>query len=570
MAGVKHKVKKYVKKYNDNKHSFGWVVSHTKPFMKSLSILMLLSVLTSGSTIAMTLVSRNIIDSATGASASTEGLYTNATLYIVVLLVSLLLTLLSSILTTVIVEKYTFGIRLKIYDSVMKTTWSYISKFHSGDIITRLSSDVQIVATGVAEIIPSIVSFGISFILAFGTLAFFDIRIALFALFLGPVTALIGVVTSRMMRPMQMKIQESESVYKSFMQESVSNLIVYKSFNAQDYASKQMTALRSERIKWVFKRQRISAVSSLLLTLSFQVGYVVTLIYSANQLSLGLITVGTLSTFLTLVAQIQAPLVGLSRVLPKVVSIFTSATRIMEIDNVNLEDSSPRELKSESLGVSCENLSFSYGADTVISNANMTINPGEFVAMMGTSGIGKTTFIRLVMAYLQPSSGSVNLFSDKTGEKQEVNADIRKYISYVPQGNTLISGRIIDNIRLGAPKITEEEIWELLKVVAVDEFVRNTPNGLYTRIGERGIGLSEGQAQRISICRALAKKSPVLILDEATSALDEKTEIAVLEHLRAHTKGLTCILISHRLSIMNYCDRCIRIHEKQIVEDKIS
>ncbi len=316
------------------------------------------------------------------------------------------------------------------------------------------------------------------------------------------------------------------------------------------------------------KRQRITAISSGLLSASFQAGYISAFAYSALQLSANLITYGTMSVFLTLVNQIQGPVIGLSRVVPRVVSIFTSANRIMEIDGMPDEDYSVPHFKGGRLGIKADNLSFSYDREEIIKDASFVLNPGEFVAMMGSSGIGKTTFIRLAMAYLTPLSGSINLF-DEQGTMHSINAGAREHISYVPQGNTLISGRIIDNIRLGNESITEEEIWEILKIVSVDEFVKSTPQGLYTVIGEKGLGLSEGQAQRLAISRALAKKAPILILDEATSALDEATEIAVLEHLRKSAGEITCLLITHRRSTLNYCDRCIRIDNKKIVETPI-
>ena len=540
-----------------------WLVRHTKPFVPSLLILLALDVVTSVVSVGMTLINRHIIDTAT-----VGGDFKNSiVLYVGILLASLLVGALTGVLATVINERFAFGIRLRIYDSVMHTCWDYISKYHSGDIITRLSSDVDIVASGIAEIIPSIFSLGVSFVAAFVTLAYFDTGIALFALIMAPLTALIGIISGKLIGPLQKKIQESESAYKSFMQESIANLTVFKAFGAQTSAADRLSALRGERIKWVMKRQKVSAITSMLLSLSFQGGYIAAFVYSTIQLSRKVITYGTMSVFITLVSQVQAPVMGLSRLVPRVVSIFTSAGRIMEIDGMPTEDMTEPEL-DRSIGLDVKNISFAYGDEEILKDASVRIEPGEFVAMMGSSGIGKTTFIRLAMAYLTPGSGEIELF-DSTGAHAIVTAGARKYMSYVPQGNTLISGRIIDNILLGAPDISEEEIWEILRVVAVDEFVRETPNGLYTVIGERGLGLSEGQAQRLAIARALAKKAPFLILDEATSALDEQTELAVLNHLHDHGEGITCLLITHRRSVLNFCDRCIRIEDRGITEESI-
>lgn len=552
----------FLKNFNTHRPVMKWLWQHTRPFLKALLLLLLLDVAASLISVSMTLINRVIIDTATAG-----GNFTNSVvLYIIILVGSLLIGAVSTVLGVIINERFAFSIRLRIYDNVMHTCWEHISKYHSGDIITRLSSDVDIVASGIAEILPSIFSLGVSFLVAFVTLAYFDIGIALFALILGPITAIIGIVSGRMLRPIQENIQKSESSYKSFMQESVANLIVFKAFGAQESAGARLGDLRAERLKWVMKRQKVSALSSTLLSLCFQTGYIAAFVYSAIKLSRNLITYGTMSVFISLVSQIQAPVVGLSRLVPRVVSIFTSAARIIEIDDMPSEDMSVTDLHDGSLGLSAQEIRFAYGEEEILHQANMRIEPGQFVAMMGSSGIGKTTFVRLAMAYLLPDEGVFKLF-DTHGNESRITAGARKYISYVPQGNTLISGRIIDNIRLGAPQISEEEIWELLEVVAVADFVRSTPNGLYTVIGERGLGLSEGQAQRLSIARALAKRSPLLILDEATSALDEATELAVLQHLHRHQKGITCLLITHRRSVLNFCDRCIRIEEKKIIEE---
>jgi len=552
----------FIKSIGSQKPVMKWLVAHTKPYLPSLMLLLTIDIVISAISIAMALINRNIIDTATAGGRFTNSII----LYVVVLLVSLLVGAGSTVLSAIIHERFAFGIRIRVYDSVMKACWDKVSKFHSGDIITRLSGDIDIVANGIAEIIPSIISLGARFVMAFGTLAYFDIGIALFALVLGPVTAIIGIIFGRLLRPLQKKIRQTESAYKSYMQESIANITVFKAFDAQETAVDQMTRLRAERLKWLLKRQKLSAASSTLLGFSFQAGYMTAFVYSTIRLSRQLITYGTMSVFLTMVSQIQSPIVSLSRTLPQLVSIFTSASRVMDVSELLPEDMDTEELAPGAVGLCVRNVSFSYGQDEILRDASLRIEPGEFVSMMGSSGIGKTTFLRLVMSFVFPETGTMELF-DEEGKRIKINAGSRKYLSYVPQGNTLISGRIIDNLRLGDKDLSEDEIWKLLRVVAVDEFVRSTPNGLDTVVGERGLGLSEGQAQRIAIARALAKKAPLLILDEATSALDEETEIAVLRHLREHVKGITCLLITHRTSVLKFCDRCIRIDDKRIVDE---
>ena len=540
-----------------------WIIDHTRPFLPSLFLLLLLSVAGSVVNVALTLINRLIVDAAT----SGREFFNNIWLYVGILLFSLVVSVVNSILTAVINERFAFGIRLRVYDSVMNSCWSNISSYHSGDVLTRLSSDIDTVAHGIAELIPSIFSLTISFLIAFATLAYFDPGIALFALILGPATALVGIFSGRLIKPLQVKIQQSESAYKSFLQESVANLPVFKAFGSQKAAGEQLAELRRQRLYWVMRRQKVSSISNALFSMAFQAGYMGAFVYCAIRLSSGNISFGTMTAFLALLTQIQGPVVGLSMTVPRIVSVFASGERVLEIEQLPTEDMSVPKLAAGAIGVSVKDLCFAYGADTILENAGIDIAPGEFVALMGSSGIGKTTLIRLLLAYLSPDRGEVRLV-DREGGSAPVNAGARAYMSYVPQGNTLLSGTILHNIRMGNETVTDEEIWEILSVVAVDEFVRSTPNQLLTRIGEHGLGLSEGQAQRLAIARALVKKSPLLILDEATSALDEPTEIAILEHLRRTQTDATCLLISHRRSVLKFCDRCIRISDKGLLTDE--
>lgn len=563
----KHSFVRFLKGWRNHGPVLKWLSAHTKPFLPQLMLLLVIGVVESLLMVGMTVVGKQIIDHSTLGDSLTGKFI----LYVAVMLFSLLASAGNIILSALINERFSFGIRLKIYRAIMFSDWKHITRYHSGDIATRLTSDIDIVATGIAEIIPSIFSLGFSFVAAFITLLYFDPNIALFALFLGPVTAVIGILSGRMIKPLQIKMQESESAYKSFIQESISNLLVFKAFDLQDKACDSLSALREERLGWVLKRQKVSALTGILLTGSYQFGYITAFAYSSLRLSAGLITYGTMTVFLTLVSQIQAPIVGLSRLVPRIVSIFASAGRLIEIESIAPEDMSTAELSDPPPGLRVTDVSFAYdgGKESVLEHASVLIEPGTFVAVMGSSGIGKTTLIRLIMSYLKPDAGSLELFN-RNGQRAPVTAGVRKYISYVPQGNTMLSGTIAGNLLQGNFSVTEDEIWEILRVVAVDEFVRELPDGLYTQIGERGVGLSEGQAQRLAIARALAKKAPFLILDEATSALDGQTEMEILRHLRQSQGHITCLLITHRPSVLEFCDGCVRIHNKGLIYEDLA
>lgn len=558
-----HKLIYYIKDWKRQSIYLGWLMKYSKPYIPKISLLLILDIINSMLAIVMAIVTKRIIDSATNGGI----VKSTVVIYLLMIVVTLAISMSSDLFSIVINEKFSFGIRKQVYEKIIRSHWMDVMKYHTGDLLTRLTSDAGNVADGIVHVIPTILRLFIELFLTFFTLFYYEPMLALLALLMSPLVALICFLLGKKLKLLQIKVQESEAKYRSFIQESLSNLLVVKSFTNEDYSADKLGKLRDERFYWVFKKNMINAASSGVMTLSFDLGYIAAFAYGAIQLSKRAITYGTMSVFLTLVNRIQTPVISLAQQIPKIVTILASAERIIEIQGIHTEEKLPQHIKAESIGVSITDVTFGYNEETVLENISLNINPGEFVAIVGRSGIGKTTLVRLIMSFMSNVSGRIE-FQNLYGERERANAGTREFIAYVPQGNTLFSGTIRENIRMGRLDATEEEIIEALKMAAGYEFVCELPEGLDTVIGERGHGLSEGQAQRIAIARALIRKAPFLILDEATSSLDEKTELAVLKGIQTLNPRPTCLLITHRRSVLAYCDRELIIKNKTIQDKK--
>lgn len=540
-----------------------WLFSYSRPYLGKIGLVVVLGVLNTVASLAMVQVSKSIIDNATFGNEFVRLLV----IYMLLVFGMQALSVVNSLLTALLTEKFSFGIRKQIYDKIIQSHWMDVKKYHTGDLMTRLTSDAGNIADGIISTIPGIFLLVIELVMVFFTLFQYSRLLAVLALLVAPVAAFTSWLLGRKLKVLQGRVQESEAAYRSFLQESLANLLIVKAFANEEYSVDRLTRLREERFKWVFRRTKMSLFSSTTMSISFQIGYIAAFSYGVFQIANGSITYGTMSVFLALVNRVQAPVLQLAQQIPRIVMILTSAGRVMELQDIPVEEKQPEQIKPEGIGVRVEGLSFGYTAETVLEDTALEIRPGEFVAIIGESGIGKTTLIRLMMSFMSNYRGNITYFN-QAGEQEKANAGSREFIAYVPQGNTLFSGTIRENIRMGNLEASEEEIFQALRMAAAYDFVMELPEGLDTIIGERGHGLSEGQAQRIAIARAFVRRAPFLILDEATSALDEKTELSVLQGLQELQPKPTCLIITHRRSILTYCDREIRIQDKRILEQE--
>ncbi len=555
------KLKKYWNKRDDAREYFKWVLGYTKPYVPRLLLILVFDILATLLSVGMAIIGKELIDRAIDGELSQ--LWKIIALYVLVIFGSAALSLVSGLFSTVVYEKFGFGIRKKVYRRILDTTWLDISKYHTGDLMTRLTSDVSAVADGISTTIPTVLRLLIELIVTFFTLAYYDLKLALFALLVAPVAMLSSMILGNKLKYLQVKVQQSESKYRSFMQESLANILIEKSFCLEDYSEEKLTQMRDERFYWVFKKNRTNMFAQAAMGLSFQLGYVVAFTWGVICVANKTITYGTMTVFLQLVNRVQAPIVSLAQVVPRIISMLASAGRIIELQNLPKEHFQGSAIQPEKIGVKVSNVSFGYSDELVFDDATTEIKPGEFTAIVGKSGIGKTTLVRLIMAFTKNMTGNIEFFNDE-GQKMKASPDARKFIAYVPQGNTLFSGTIKENILMGNMDASDEEVIKALESAAAYDFVREFPKGIDTLIGEKGIGISEGQAQRIAIARALVRRAPFMILDEATSSLDESTELKVLEGIRKWRPSPTCLLITHRRSVLQYCDREIVIENKKL------
>ena len=412
-----------------------WLFAYSKPYVPRIVMLTFMNLVSSIISIGTALMTKNIMDtawytdreadmsavakesagfpflSAFGVGGSIAAM---VALYVALILVNQVINAVCALIGTVLNERFTFGIRRQIYEKIIGSRWMDIQKYHTGDLSTRLTSDASMIADGIIGTIPDIIKLLLELVVVFFVLFYFSPLMAVLALAMAPLAAFVSYSFGRVLKRLQVKVQESESAYRSFMQESLSNLMIIKSFSNEGYATDRLVQLRDERFRWVFKRTRIGVASSSGMSLAFQFGYIAALAYGAVQVSKRAITFGTMSVFLQLVNRVQAPVLQLAQNLPKLASIAASAGRIMELQDIPAEERLAYSMVSDQIGVKADSVSFAYDDDSVFDDASFTINPGEFVAIIGESGIGKTTLVRLLMSFVYASSGTIS-FTDTNG-----------------------------------------------------------------------------------------------------------------------------------------------------------
>lgn len=447
----------------------------------------------------------------------------------------------------------------QMLDRLLRSEWHGKEKYHSGDIINRLETDVVAVVTFVTETLPNTLSVLLMFAGAFFYLFRMDATLAFITVAILPLFILLSRIYIFQMRKFTRRVRHSDSRVQSILQESVQNRMLIKTLEADTTVMGRLGNSQRTLRSHVKRRTAFSVFSNVMLNMGFAIGYLLAFLWGALRLSEGTITFGGMTAFLQLVFRIQNPARDLTKLAPVFVSVFTAAERLMELEEMPTEQQGDSIVLASPCGVRLDDVSFTYSDGTmpVIRHLSFDFRPSTCTAVLGKTGVGKTTLVRLVLALLSPTEGAVNIYNQNGS--QPVSPQLRCNFVYVPQGNTLLSGTIRENLLLGNPHANGKQLHDALAMACAD-FVFDLPDGIDTRLSENGGGLSEGQAQRIAIARALLRNRSVMLLDEATSALDPHTERQLLKNILS-IKKKTVIFITHRLSVVDYSDATLNLEE---------
>ena len=462
-------------------------------------------------------------------------------------------------------------IQADIFDKIVDADWLSINKYSNGDILNRFNQDISTVSSNAINWLPTIIIALYKFIATFLVILHYNAVMALIALASAPILLLSSSFLIKKQRNYGKKVREMSSKLMTFEAETFYNFDTIKSFGISSLYSRKMREWQKKYKDISLDYNMFSIKTNVFLSvISMLVGFGM-FGYCLFLLWGGSITFGTMTLFLQQGSGLSASFNNLMSIVPNFLSSSVSAHRIRELVELpkekHIEGSSALdELAADGFKVSMRNVDFAYvEGETVLHSSDFDAAPGEIVALIGASGEGKTTMIRLILGLVHPVDGSVTVTSSD-GREVMMNADTRHLFAYVPQGNTILAGTIEENLRMAKEDASEAELIKALKLACAWEFVEKLPNGIRSNIGERGKGLSEGQAQRIAIARAILRDAPVLLLDEATSALDVATERRVLRNIITSRPNKTCIVTTHRPSVLNMCKRVYRVMDTRVTE----
>lgn len=547
-----------------------WLSRYSLHYKKEVLWYIFIGVLGTVVSLIGSILSKHIIDAVTG--FNTSGIITALVFFVLMQLFQILVRAVSGRISAQVSIRVNQQITAQVYDKLLITDWEALSVYHSGDILTRVAGDVTTVSSSVLGWVPELLTRLLQFAGTLGVILYYDATLAILALLSAPVTLLMSRYVIKMMRHHNQKMRQLSSEMMVFNEESLQNIQLIKSFDRTDTYSQKHRKLQQRFKDASMEYNRFSIHKNTLMSLAGTVVALVCFCWAIYRLWSGYITYGTMTLFLQLSGSLTAAFAALAGLVPGTISAATAARRIMAIMELPVEDRSDatvaesfvQKYMSTSLRIEARGLSYHYEDGTpVLSDSDFVADAGQIVTFVGPSGEGKTTLLRLLLGILRPQNGSLELCS-QDGSRICVSPSTRALFAYVPQGNTFFSGTVRENLQMIRPDATDGQLYEALRLACAEDFIRALPLGLDTPVREQGGGFSEGQLQRLCIARALLSNAPILLLDEATSALDIETERKVLDNIMHSQKGRTCIITTHRPSVLEISHRIYRIQNDRI------
>lgn len=544
-----------------------WIYGYSKRYKWQIVFYILLGILSTLMSLGASILSKYIIDAVTGQDSGS--IIAIAVFYVSMQLLRIAFQAWSTQVSAAIRIRVDQEIRAEVYDKIMDADWESMSQYHSGDLLNRVDNDVAAVSGNALNMLPDFITKSLQFFGALVIFLYYDPVMAGLALLSAPVTLAVSKVLMKKMRHHNQVMRQIGSEAMVFNEESFQNVQVIKSFGLTKLYSQKLRQVQSRHQKAQLDYTRFSVRTSALMSV---VGTVVTVIcfgWGVYRLWSGHISYGTMTLFLQMSGTLTGSFSSLVQLVPTAINAATAAGRIMAVTELPREDHTDdekvesflRENKEDGVSVVAQNMDFRYEDQTqqVLQDVIFRAKPGEIVALVGPSGEGKTTMLRLILGIVHPKSGLIQIKGGTTGEMLPISASTRRLFAYVPQGNTMFSGTVAENLRMMKQDATDEELYEVLRLACAEKFIRKLPDGVNSPIHENGGGFSQGQIQRLSIARALLADVPVLLLDEATSALDMTTERQILRNIMQSQRRRTCIVTTHRPSVLGICNCVYRI-----------
>lgn len=559
------------KRKNSNKPDMAiikWLMHVCRAQIPTIIFLVAINVINGFTSVIFANFSKNVIDGAT-IYKDMDYIVKFALALLGVVVLQMLLVIIRNSVAERCKGRLDIILKRHLLQNIMTKDFSSVTAYHTGELQNRLFNDVGVVTDSFTKIVPNTVFFITKLTSALIYLIALDKVFALIFLAAGLSVFVITRLFRKTLKSLHKQVQETEGRTRSFIQEIVTNLLAVKAFSAEDKMQQHTDELQETNFKAVIKRRNFNIIANTGLSGVFNVGSVFAIAFGAWRILTGVMTYGTVTAMIQLVNQVQQPFASLSGVMPMYFSMIASAERLMEIDalpdeqDINDDAFDRDEVYKNLQAISFKDITFSYDRDVILNDTSLSIKKGDFLAIMGISGIGKSTLLKLLLGVFTVKSGTISL---KTAQGDiPVDRNTRKLFTYVPQGNMLISGTIRENLTFVNDNATDEEIEEAIRISCAKQFIDELPMGVETVIGEKGLGLSEGQVQRLAIARSILSNAPVLLLDEATSALDEETEKQFLTNLR-ELNNVTCIIVSHKKAALEICNKHIQINNGKIVE----